>query len=130
MACPSEHIGDAGPSAPRQYATNVDLLTEIRRSKRLRRITPELARMLLAIAEGYSHRSNWRGYSYREDLVGAAMPRLCLAVFAFKLTRKNPFAYFTTTVHNAFLQALKKEHKHARIASIARALHDDVQAGA
>ena len=121
MACSPEHIGDAGQPAPRHYAPNADLLVEIRRTKRLRRITPELARMLLAIAEGYSHRPNWRGYSYREDLVGAAMPRLCCAVFTFSLRRNNPFAYLTTVVHNAFLQALAKEHRHARLN---QALHD------
>lgn len=126
MACPSEHIGDAGHSAPRQYATNVDLLTEIRRSRRQKVITPELARMLMAIAENYSHRPNWRGYSYREDLVGSAMLRLCTAVFKIDIRRTNPFAYLTTVTHNAFLQALQKEHKQARVASVVRTFVSDL----
>ncbi len=117
MACPSEHIGDAGHSAPRQYATNVDLLTETRRSRRQKLITPELARMLMAIAENYSHKPNWRGYSYREDLVGSAMLRLCTAVFKVDTKRSNPFAYLTTVTHNAFLQALKKEQRYHRAVS-------------
>jgi DNA-directed RNA polymerase specialized sigma24 family protein len=124
MACSPEHIGDVGRSAS-HYAPNADLLTEIRKSRRLKSITPELARMLLAIAENYSHRSNWRGYSYREDLVGSAMPRLCIAVFKFKVRRKNPFAYLTTVTHNAFLQTLQKEHKHARLAAFARDAAND-----
>lgn len=110
MACSPEHIGGVN-----HYAPNAVLLTEIRKSKRSKQITPELARMLMAIAENYSHKTNWRGYSYREDLVGSAMPRLCIAVFKFKLRHKNPFAYLTTVTHNAFLQALQKEHKHARL---------------
>ncbi len=47
------------------------------------------------------------------------MPRLCTAVFKIKV-KHNPFAYLTTTVHNAFLQELEREHKHARLAEMAR----------
>lgn len=116
MACPPEHIGGVS-----HYVPAKDLLTEIRRSQRQKQITPELAKMLLAIAERYSHKANWRGYSYREDMVASAMPFLCTAVFKFKIKKStSAFSYMTMTVHNAFLQTLKKESKHARLNHIVR----------
>lgn len=116
MACPPEQIGGVSHYAPAQ-----DLLAEIRRSQKLRQVTPKLARMLLAIAEGYSRKPNWRGYSYREDMVASAMPFLCTAVFKFKVKKNtSAFSYLTRTAHNAFLQTLKKESKHARLNQLIR----------
>jgi DNA-directed RNA polymerase specialized sigma subunit len=77
--------------------------------------------MLLAIAEHYSRKPNWRGYSYREDMVASAMPFLCTAVFKFKVKKKtSAFSYMTCVAHNAFLQTLKKELKHARLNTLIR----------
>lgn len=121
MACPPEQIGYA--AIPRaHYVKNADLLLEIRRSRAANEITPELARMLLSIAEHYSRKSNWHGYSYREDLVGTAMPKLVVSVFKFKIKRKNPnpFAYFTAVTHNAFVNVINKEKRHSWASGVLR----------
>lgn len=116
MACPPEHIGPSGhvgSSEARYYVKPADLVLEIRHSRRTKTISPRLGQMLLDLAERYSQKPNWAGYSYREDFVGAAMPHLCRAVFKLN-PEKNPFAYLTQTVHNAFLKELRKEKKHSR----------------
>ena len=98
------------------YITNSVLLPEVIRAKELGRITNELARMLLLIAERYSCKSSFVGYSFREDMVSFAMVNLMANALKFKPEKSNnPFAFYTTAIRNSFLQYLADEKKHRDI---------------
>ena len=98
------------------YVTNSVLLPEVIRAKELGRITNDLARMILMIAERFSCKSNFVGYSFREDMVSFAMVNLMANALKFNPEKSNnPFAFYTTAIRNSFLQYLADEKKHRDI---------------
>ena len=98
------------------YITNSVLLPEVIRAKQLGRVTNELARMILMIAERFSCKSNFVGYSFREDMVSFAMVNLMANALKFNPEKSNnPFAFYTTAIRNSFLQYLADEKKHRDI---------------
>lgn len=98
------------------YVTNSVLLPEVIRAKELGRVTNELARMILMIAERFSCKSNFVGYSFREDMVSFAMVNLMANALKFNPEKSNnPFAFYTTAIRNSFLQYLADEKKHRDI---------------
>lgn len=93
------------------YITNAVLLPEVIRAKELGYITPELVQMIRMIAEKYSRKSWFIGYSFREDMVSAAVMNLCNSNNALKFNPEkykntpggpNPFSYYTTAIHHTF----------------------------
>lgn len=98
------------------YITNAVLLPEVIRAKSLGRVTDELAHMLMMIAERYSRKSNFAGYSFREDMVSAALVNLCNSALKFDPAKSsNPFSFYTTAIHNSFLPYMAHEKKHRNI---------------
>jgi DNA-directed RNA polymerase specialized sigma subunit len=98
------------------YVTNAKLLPAIEKSRAEGRITHELAVMLKQIAERYSLKSWFIGYSYREDMIAYALLNLCANALKFDPSKgSNPFAYYTTCVHNSFQQFKIDEKKHRDI---------------
>lgn len=104
------------------YVTNATLLPEVIRAKELGRITPELAKMLMTIAERYSRKSWFVGYSYREDMIAAALINLCNNSTGIPNALKfnpdkssNPFSYYTTAINNSFQQFKADEKKQRKI---------------
>ena len=92
------------------YVTNAVLLPEVIRAKQLGQVTEDLMLMIEAIAERYSRKYCFIGYSFREDMVAAAIENLCKNALKFDHEKySNPFAYYTTAVHNSFLQFLSDE---------------------
>lgn len=98
------------------YVRNADLIPAILEAKELGRVTDKLMGMIRKIAEGYSRKSWFVGYSFREDMVSAAVENLVKNALKFDHVRyNNPFAFYTTAVHRSFLQFLADEKKHRNI---------------
>lgn len=98
------------------YLTNADLLKEVIHAKELGRITEKLAKMFILLTERYSRKSNFAGYSFREDMVSTALINLCANGLKFNPEKSsNPFAFYTTAIHNSFLQYMADEKKHRNI---------------
>ena len=72
---------------------------------------------VMKIAEHYSYKPNFIGYSYRDDMVLDALEGCLNAVLKhFDPTKSsNPFGYFTQICHYAFLHRIKKEKKQTTI---------------
>lgn len=103
------------------YITNAVLFPEVIRAKALGVITNELAKMLMMIAERYSCKSNFIGYSFRKDMVSFALVNLMANALKFNPEKSsNPFSFYTTSIHNSFLQylAYEKDHRDLRDALI------------
>lgn len=103
-------------SDARHYVRNADLLPAVIEAKELGRVTQRLSDLFWKIAENYSRKHNFIRYSYRDDMVGAAVANLCQNALKFDHNKyNNPFAYYTTAIHNSFLQFIADEKKHAVI---------------
>jgi hypothetical protein len=81
-------------------------------------IVPDyIAICFMRIAEGLSHKSNFVGYTYREEMVMDAVENCLKAILNYNIeaaTRTgapNAFAYFTQITWYAFLRRIAKEKK-------------------
>jgi len=80
-------------------------------------ITNYIGECFLKIAEGLSHKPNFVGYTYREEMVMDGVENCIKAIMNYdikKATRTglpNAFAYFTQIVYYAFLRRIAKEKK-------------------
>lgn len=98
------------------YVRNADLLPAVIEAKQLGRVTDKLIMMIRIIAERYSRKSNFGGYSFREDMVSAAVENLCKNALKFDAEKyTNPFSFYTTAIHNSFLQYMADEKKQRNI---------------
>lgn len=98
------------------YVRNADLLPAVIEAKELGVVTDKLIKMIWLIAERYSRKANFIGYSFREDMVSAAVENLCKNALKFNHEKySNPFSFYTTAIHNSFLQFMADEKKHRNI---------------
>jgi hypothetical protein len=81
-------------------------------SKEHGRITENLGKMYIKLSERYAQRSNWRGYTYIEEMKGQAILQLSQIGLQFDESKsENPFAYYTAAVTNSFTRILNLEKK-------------------
>ena len=74
------------------------------------RVTENLGKMFIKLAERYAQRSNWRGYTYVEEMKGQAILQLSQMGLQFDESKsENPFAYYTAAVTNSFTRILNLE---------------------
>lgn len=79
-------------------------------------ITNELGKMYLKLVERYSQRSNWRGYTYVDEMRGQALLQLAMIGLQFNEAKSdNPFAYYTAAITNSFTRVLNIEKKNQNI---------------
>jgi hypothetical protein len=80
------------------------------------RITEELGKMFIKLSERYAQRSNWRGYTYIDEMRGQAILQLSQIGLQFDESKsENPFAYYTAAVTNSFTRILNLEKKSQNI---------------
>lgn len=76
------------------------------------KLTNHLGAMFLKLCERYSFRSNWRGYSYIDEMRGQALIQLTQIALQFDESKSNnPFAYYTAAVTNSFTRVLNVEKR-------------------
>jgi hypothetical protein len=75
-------------------------------------MTRKLAHMFMKLCERYATRSNWRGYTYNEEMRGQALLQLSQIGLQFDESKsQNPFAYYTAAITNSFTRVLNIEKK-------------------
>jgi hypothetical protein len=75
-------------------------------------MTRKLAMMFMKLCERYATRSNWRGYTYNEEMRGQALLQLSQIGLQFDESKSsNPFAYYTAAITNSFTRVLNIEKK-------------------
>jgi DNA-directed RNA polymerase specialized sigma24 family protein len=68
------------------------------------------------MVEKYGKKSNWNGYSYREEMEGEAILNLSQNVLKFNEAKSdNPHAYISMCMKTTFIRELRKQHKQAHI---------------
>ena len=80
------------------------------------KMTDKLAHMFIKLCERYATRSNWRGYTYDEEMRGQALLQLSQIGLQFDESKsQNPFAYYTAAITNSFTRVLNIEKKNQNI---------------
>jgi hypothetical protein len=80
------------------------------------KMTNKLAHMFIKLCERYATRSNWRGYTYNEEMRGQALLQLSQIGLQFDESKsQNPFAYYTAAITNSFTRVLNLEKKNQNI---------------
>jgi hypothetical protein len=79
-------------------------------------MTHTLATMFIKLCDRYATRSNWRGYTYNEEMRGSALVQLSQIGLRFDESKsQNPFAYYTAAITNSFTHILNSEKKNQNI---------------
>lgn len=94
------------------YVTNAQLLEEFKNCKAAGKLSNKMAKYLQMVAERYSFHPWFVGYSFREDMVAAAVVNLVANWHKFnpeKSENPNPFSYYTTACYRSFLSYLDSE---------------------
>lgn len=120
------------PNKDRFYCTNKELLAELvkwRDSNKeeesklkkgqpidytKRKISEELGRMMIVIANKVLNRSEFRNYpkELKEDMASFAYYKIIRGLKKFDFRFTNCFSFFTTAFYNSYLTILKKHYKH------------------
>lgn len=80
------------------------------------KMTHKLATMFIKLCERYATRSNWRGYTYNDEMRGQALLQLSQIGLQFDESKsQNPFAYYTAAITNSFTRILNIEKKNQNI---------------
>ena len=68
--------------------------------------------MFLKLCERYATRSNWRGYTYVDEMRSQAILQLTIMGLQFDESKsQNPFAYYTAAITNSFTRILNTEKR-------------------
>lgn len=79
-------------------------------------MTNTLAMMFMKLCERYATRSNWRGYTYNDEMRSQALLQLSQIGLQFDESKsQNPFAYFTAAITNSFTRVLNIEKRNQNI---------------
>jgi len=79
-------------------------------------MTDKLAIMYMLLVERYSQRSNWRGYTYLDEMKGQSLLQLSAMGLQFNEAKSNnPFAYYTQALTHSFTRVLNIEKKNQDI---------------
>lgn len=80
------------------------------------KMTAKLALMFMKLCERYATRSNWRGYTYVDEMKSQALLQLSHIGLQFNEAKSsNPFAYFTATINNSFTRVLNIEKRNQNL---------------
>ena len=80
------------------------------------RMTPKLANMFIKLCERYATRSNWRGYTYNDEMRSQALLQLSQIGLQFDESKsQNPFAYYTAAITNSFTRVLNIEKRNQNL---------------
>lgn len=79
-------------------------------------MTKTLALMFMKLCERYATRSNWRGYTYNDEMRSQALLQLSYVGLKFDESKsQNPFAYYTAAVTNSFTRVLNIEKRNQNL---------------
>ena len=79
-------------------------------------VNRELAKMFMKLCERYATRSNWRGYTYNDEMRSTALLQLAQIGLQFDESKSaNPFAYYTAAVTNSFVRVINIEKRNQNI---------------
>ena len=90
----------------------------IQNNTTLPKIPEYFGEAIIQIATRFSRRSNFIGYSFRDEMISDAIEHALVAVDKFDANKSsNPFSYITTMVYYSFIRRIAKEKRQSYIRS-------------
>ena len=90
----------------------------IQNNTALPKIPEYFGEAIIQIATRFSRRSNFIGYSFRDEMISDAIEHALVAVDKFDANKSsNPFSYITTMVYYSFIRRIAKEKRQSYIRS-------------
>ena len=97
------------------FIDNEEFLAELVKLKETDVISERLHIIFFKLASNYANVKSFRNYSYIQDMIVEGYINCVVMAKKFDTEKyKNPFAYFTTTVHRNFVNFIAKEKKQQR----------------
>lgn len=92
------------------------------------KFTNNLAMAFMLLIDKFGNKHNWRGYSWLDEMKGAAIIRLSQVGIQFDETvSNNPFSWYTIIIERCFIGHLNSEKKYLELKSmLARELNDEM----
>lgn len=75
------------------------------------RMSERLGRIIQVIVSGLASKSNFIGYSYKDEMISLGIYYCCKYLKSYDLSRKNPHAYISKIAENAFVAVINDEEK-------------------
>lgn len=90
----------------------------IQNNTALPKIPEYFGEAIIQIATRFSRRSNFIGYSFRDEMISDAIEHALVAADKFDPNKSsNPFSYITTMVYYSFIRRIAKEKRQSYIRS-------------
>lgn len=98
------------------YLSKGELMGAVMESKKLGRMSDNLARKLQLLTSKYARSAQFARYTFNDDMQAYAMMMLVRTWNSFNPEKSdNPFAFFTQCIKNSFIQYLNQEKKQRNI---------------
>lgn len=100
----------------KQYLKNKELMAELRKCIEQDKVTERMGMMFMLLSERNTRHRYFSRYTFREDLASVGVLACMKAWRSFDIDNyDNPFAFFTSTIHRAFIQYIKKYYDQKNI---------------
>jgi len=97
------------------YVNNNEMVEEFRKYKKTGVISDELGSMFIKIAQNLSNKSNFIGYTWKEEMIGEAVLTCIKYSKNFDPEKSNnAFGYISRFCYNAFIEYIKKQKQHSQ----------------
>jgi hypothetical protein len=114
--CYSKDTPNKGEYMGNNYVTNKEILECMEGWDTNTPIPNKLGEVFLIIAKNLSNKSNFVGYTWKDEMIAEAVFTCVKYIKNFDIKKgNNPFAYITRICYNSFLNSIKKNNKHGQI---------------
>lgn len=101
---------------PANYMSNKEFYAELIKCQDNGEMSDKLGEMFMKLAKHYSNKRQFVNIHFKDEMVDAAIVACCSAFMKFDRNKGvNTFAYFTSVIHNSFLQILNHHKKQRQI---------------
>ena len=97
------------------YIDNKKLLELIGDYHKTKFASEELHVLMYNLAKNIASKSNWKDYTWKEDMISDAYLKCILKLDKFDMDRDNAFGYFTTLINNFYIDVVKKYKKSEKL---------------
>ena len=97
------------------YIYNEELISLIKDYHKDGFISDRLHVLLFNLAKNIGSKSNWKDYSWKEDMISDAYLKCLLKIDKIDTENGNAFSYFTTIIFNFYIDVIKKYKKSKEI---------------
>lgn len=103
-------------SEVRNYLSKKELLSAVLESKKLGKMSDDLAFKLQLLTNKYAKSAQYARYTFRDDMEAYALFMLVRTWGSFNPEKSdNPFAFYTQCIKNSFIQYLNQEKRQRNI---------------